>query len=299
MNLDYLRYFVKLAEMRHYTKAAEQLCITQPSLSHAIRLLEAELGVPLFEKTGRNTVLTRFGEEFLECARRTLSTLDQGVASLQRSAQGEGLIRLGFLRVLGTDYVPRLAARFLADNPDKNIRFTFHTDRTQGLLDSLLDQSCDLVVCSKPAPELCLTAVPVTRQDLVLIVPRGHPLAAARSVDLASALPYPQIYFAEGSGLRNVVDELFAAAGGAPRIAYETEEDQVIAGLVAQGFGIAVVPYMDLLLKLDLAILQISSPPYKREFFLVHNDKVFLSPAAREFRQFVLSGGCEEQESLK
>ena len=86
---------------------------------------------------------------------------------------------------------------------------------------------------------------------------------------------------------------LFAAAGGAPQIAYETEEDQVIAGLVAQGFGIAVVPYMDLLLKLDLAILEISAPPYKREFFLVHNDNVFLPPAARNFRQFVLDNRTE------
>ena len=296
MNLDYLRYFVRLAETRHYTKAAEQLCITQPSLSHAIRLLEAELGVPLFEKTGRNTELTRFGAEFLECARRTLATLDQGVASLRRSAQGEGLIRLGFLRVLGTDYVPRLAARFLAANPDKNIRFTFHTDRTQGLLDGLLNQNYDLVVCSKPAPELHLTAVPVTKQDLVLIVPKGHLLSSARSVDLAEALPYPQVYFAKGSGLREVVDGLFAASGGTPRIACETEEDQVIAGLVAQGFGIAVVPYMDLLLKLDLAILQISAPPYKREFFLVHNDRVFLPPAARDFRQFVLDSGRQQRK---
>lgn len=293
MNLDYLRYFVKLAEVRHYTKAAEQLCITQPSLSHAIRLLETELGVPLFEKTGRNTVLTRFGEEFLECAKRTLGTLEQGVSAIQRSAQGEGLIRLGFLRVLGIDYVPRLAARFLSDHSEKNIRFTFHTDRTQGLLDGLMRQQYDLILCSEPAPELHLTAVAVTRQDLVLIVPKGHPLAQRHSVDLAETLPYPQIYFAKGSGLREVVDGLFAAAGGVPQIAYETEEDQVIAGLVAQGFGIAVVPYMDLLLKLDLAILEISAPPYKREFFLVHNDNVFLPPAARNFRQFVLNNQTE------
>lgn len=84
MNLDYLRYFVRLAEVGHYTKAAEQLCITQPSLSHAIRQLEAELGVPLFERAGRNTTLTRFGAEFLDCARQTLSTLDQGVSSPPR-----------------------------------------------------------------------------------------------------------------------------------------------------------------------------------------------------------------------
>lgn len=90
MNLDYLRYFLKLAETRHYTKAAEQLCIAQPSLSHAIRQLESELGVPLFEKKGRNTSLTRFGEEFLSCAQRTLSTLDEGVLALQRYAKGGG-----------------------------------------------------------------------------------------------------------------------------------------------------------------------------------------------------------------
>lgn len=288
MNLDHLRYFVKLAEVGHYTRAAQQLCITQPSLSHAIRLLETELGVPLFEKTGRNTALTPYGREFLECCRRSLSALDQGVASLRHSAQGNGLIRLGFLRPLGTRYVPTLAARFLAARPDKQIHFEFHTERTQPLLEGLLDQVYDLVFCSRPSPELGLTAVPVTRQDLVVIVPKGHPLADRQAVDLTDTLPYPQIHFTRSSGLRQVVDELFAAAGGAPQIAYETEEDQVIAGLVAQGFGIGVVPYMDLLLKLELAILQISSPPYQRDFFLVHNDALFLPPAARDFRQFVL-----------
>lgn len=294
MNLDYLRYFVKLAELRHYTKAAQQLCITQPSLSHAIRQLETELGVPLFEKTGRNTTLTRFGEEFLESAKQALDTLDMGVSSLQRSAQGEGLIRLGFLRTLGSDYVPRLAAGFLAENSGENIRFEFHTDRTQGLLDGLMDRRYDLVICSEPSRELGLEAVPVTQQDLVLIVPNGHPLASRHCVDLAEALPYSQVYFSKGSGLREVVDGLFASAGGKPRIAYETEEDQVIAGLVAQGFGIAVVPYMDLLLKLDLPILEISSPPYKRKFFMVHDGKVFMPPAVRAFRDYVLKKAAGE-----
>ena len=79
LNLFYLRYFVKLAHVRHYTKAAKQLCIAQPSLSHAIAQLENELGVPLFEKIGQNTALTRFGEEFLICAEHTLSILDAGV----------------------------------------------------------------------------------------------------------------------------------------------------------------------------------------------------------------------------
>ena len=73
MNLFHLRYFVKLAHTKHYTRAAEELCITQPSLSHAINQLENELGLPLFERTGRNTELTRFGEQFLETAESALS----------------------------------------------------------------------------------------------------------------------------------------------------------------------------------------------------------------------------------
>ena len=294
MNLDYLRYFVRLVEVGHYTRAAEQLCIAQPSLSHAIRTLEAELGVPLFEKSGRNTVLTRYGEEFLDCARRTLATLDRGVLSLQHSAQGEGLIRLGFLRSLGTEYIPALAAEFLAANQGKNIRFEFHTDRTPGLLDGLVGQKYDLVFCSRPEQDLHLTAVPVTRQELVLIVPKDHPLASRQSIDLREALPYPQICFGQGPGLRGVIDDLFAAAGGQPKVAYETEEDQVIAGLVARGFGIAVVPDMAVLYRLNVAVLRIASPTYKRELFAVHHDAVFLPPAARNFLEFAVEHSREK-----
>lgn len=288
MNLDHLRYFVKLAEVRHYTRAAEQLCISQPSLSHAINQLESELGVPLFERSGRNTTLTRFGEEFLECARRSLDTLDVGIGSLQRSARGEGTVRLGFLRTLGVDYIPKLTADFLAADPECGIQFTFHSGLSGGLIDGLLQRKYDLVFCSEPDPSLGLSAVPVTSQELVMIVPKSHPLAGRDSIDLEDTLQYPAIFFAEGSGLRRVVDKMYAHIGGAPSSFIETEEDEVIAGLVSAGFGVAVVPYMDMLNKLDVSLLKISSPPYRRDFFMVQDDSVFLPPAAQRFRSFVL-----------
>lgn len=290
MNLYHLRYFVKLAHTRHYTRAAEQLCITQPSLSHAIAQLENELGLPLFEKTGRNTVLTRFGELFLDCAERTLATLDDGVEELKRISRGEGLVRLGLLRTLGVDYIPELVSRFQAANAGKKIRFTFETGMTQQLLEGLSERRFDLVFSSKPPSELGFTAVAVEKQDLVLIVPRDHPLASRHSVDLGETLPYPQVYFSHGSGLRGVVDELFSRVGGQPQIAYEIDEDQVIAGFVARGFGIAVVPYMDMLLRLNVKIIQIASPVWERNFYMVSDDRAYLAPAARSFRQFVLNG---------
>lgn len=290
MNLLHLRYFVELAHTRHYTRAAERLCITQPSLSHAIAQLETELGVPLFEKCGRNTLLTHFGEQFLVCAQQTLSTLDEGVDALQRVGRGEGLIRLGLLRTLGVDFIPQLAARFLAENPEKNIHFTFHTGVTSQLLEGLSTRQFDLAFCSKPAPELGLTSIAVERQDLVLIVPRNHPLGQQHSIHLADTLPYPHVYFSQGSGMRDVVDELFDRIGERPQIAYETEEDHVVAGLVAHGFGVAVVPYMEMLLRLDVKILQIAQPVWERNFYMVSDDRAYQSPAVRQFRQFVLDG---------
>lgn len=288
MNLDHLRYFVKLAELRHYTRAAEQLCISQPSLSHAINQLETELGVPLFEKSGRNTSLTRFGEEFLECAQRSLSTLDTGIESLQRAAKGEGIVRLGFLRTLGVDYIPKLTSDFLAADPNSGVQFSFHSDLSSGLINGLLRHRFDLVFCSEPDPSLKLSAIPVTTQRLVMIVPNGHPLAEKKSIDLADTLEYPAVWFAEGSGLRRVIDRMYEQIGGKPVSVVETEEDEVIAGLVAAGFGIAVVPEMDMLRKLDIAVLEITSPPYHRDFFMVQDESVFLSPAAQRFRSFVL-----------
>ena len=290
MNLFYLRYFVTLAHVKHYTRAAEQLCITQPSLSHAISQLENELGVPLFEKSGRNTTLTRFGEEFLVCAEHTLSTLDAGVSSIRKSARGEGLIRLGFLRTLGVEFIPRLAAGFLKKNAELDIHFTFHTGVTQHLLEGLAARKYDLIFCSEPLEKENLTVIPIQKQDLVLITPKDHPLASRNDIDLEETLLYPHIFFDKSSGIRNVVDRMFSQIGRQPEIAYETEEDQVIAGLVAQKFGIALVPYMDLLLKLDVKILSIRSPSCERAIFMINDNRVYMPPAVKRFREYVADG---------
>ena len=289
MNLQHLRYFIELANTQHYTRAAEHLCITQPSLSHAIGQLEAELGVPLFEKQGRGTVLTPYGQQFLLCAQQTVGTLDAGVSEIQRISRGEGLIRLGLLRPLGVEFVPALAEHFLQAHPDKNIRFTFQAGSTGALLQSLAARKLDLVFASHAPEDPNLLCAPVGHQDLVLIVPKGHPLAARRSIDLAETLSYPQIFFSKDAGLRYIIDALFAKTGGTPHIAYETQEDQVIAGLVAHGFGIAVVPDMKLLRQLNLQIIQIEKPTWERKFYLIRDARTYQSPAAQSFWSFVLS----------
>lgn len=289
MNLFHLRYFVTLAEMKHYTKAAEKLCISQPSLSHAISQMEKELGVHLFEKTGRNTTLTRFGIEFYDSAKRTLDSYDEGVASIRREANGDGLIRLGFVRPLGIEFVPKLAADFLAKYPDKNIQFSFHTDVTGHLAEGLCSHKFDLLFCSRPNDDYNFSYKPVKSQKLVLIVPKNHTLSSKSHINLADTAGFPYVYFDKDSGIRRVVDKMFEDINITPRIAYETQEDQVIAGLVAKGFGIAIVPYMDLLMKLDIDVLEIDSPSYKRDFYIVWDDSVYMPPVVKDFKDFVCS----------
>ncbi len=298
MNLYQLRYFAELAQEQHYTNAAQRLNISQPSLSHAISQLQEELGVQLFEKAGRGTRLTEYGNEFFQCVKRSLSILDNGIEDMQRHARGEGLIRLGFLTQLGVEFIPGLASRFLAQNSKHNINFTFHADRTPDLLEGLKQQKYDLVFCARPVESEDFSCVPIDRQELVLIVQEDHPLADKERIALDDTLEYPYIFFDNSTGLRPVIDELFDKIGRHPEIAYETDEEQVIFGLVSHGFGIAVTPYRELLLKLNVKILPIISPTWEGNIYMVSNKQAYLTPAVKNFRDFILQHLLAQSDSV-
>lgn len=288
MNLSHLRYFVTLAQVKHYTKAAELLHITQPSLSHAISTLEKELGVPLFEKKKHNTELTICGKQFLSAAKDSLSILDNGVELLSQMDGSDGLVRLGCLRYLGIQYMPKLLRAFKSE-PHPKITFTLDSGLTPQLVKDLQEQKLDIVFASLPVDRDDLTCVPVAKQDLVLIVPKNHPLAQQCTINLQDTAPYPYVFFDKTAGLRPIIQDIFDRCSLQPTIAYEVSEDEVIAGMVAQGFGIAVVPYMPLLLQLDVKILPIIYPQYERMFFMLTNSNAYMTPAVEEFRNFVLN----------
>ncbi len=287
MNLYHLRYFLKLAELEHYTRAAEELMITQPSLSHAMAQLEDELGVNLFEKDGRNIVLTKYGRLFRNDVEKSLKVLDTGVKTLKMASTGEGHIEFGFLRTLGSDFVPERARQFLALVPDKSINFHFHTGITPDLIQGLKEKKFDLVLCSKVDNEPRIEFVPIGRQDLVLIVPKDHPLAEFDEVDLADTIQFPQVFFSKESGLRAIVDNLYNEIGATPEIAYEVVEDQVIAGLVAQNFGIAVCPNISTLSLLPVKVLTIKKPKWERNFYLAYQKNRYQAPVVKSFIEFL------------
>lgn len=291
MNLSQLQYFKVLAQEEHYTRAAQMLAITQPSLSHAIAQLEQELGTRLFEKKGRNVVLTRYGKMFLPYVEESLKVLDEGVQRVKEvNGSKEGIIHLAYIYTMGSEFTPRIVRKFLDTYPDYNIDFHFTVGTTGEIIEGLKEDKYDIIFSSYQDGEPDIDFKKIGNQKLVLAVPQDHPLSIKDSVDLRDTIEFPQIYFEKGSGLRPVIDQMYEEIGQFPKVAFEMEEDSSMAGLVAQGFGIAVMPDIPILKSLGVKTLDIYNPSYERAVYLATLKKRYLSPVAKAFIRFV----CEE-----
>nr|WP_294679056.1 LysR family transcriptional regulator [uncultured Blautia sp.] len=296
MNLYHLRYFVTLAHLEHYTKAADVLAITQPSLSHAISSLEEELGVKLFEKNGRNVSLTKYGKTFLADVEETLNRLDSSVNGLQLAGRGEGQIDVAFLRTLGVDFVPKIIRNFLTANEGRKINFNLYCDKvlTGDILTGLKEKKYDIGFCSRFDDEPLIEFIPVAKQDLVVIMPQDHPLTEKAQIHLEDTLPYKQIIFKKRSGLRQIIDQLFRTIGQYPDVAFEIDEDQVAAGFVANGFGISIAPDIPILHSLELEIRPLVSPSWQRNFYMAMLKDVYHPPVVEAFKKFVMEAANKE-----
>ena len=154
MNLNQLQYFVTLAHKEHYIKAAEELAITQPSLSHAIHLLEEELNTKLFEKRGRNIVLTKYGRVFLEYVEESLRILDSGVKkTMSLTSETGGELNLAYIYTLGSVFVPKLVSDFLKQNPKLDMKFQFTVGNTTDIIQGLKEEKYDIAFCSRKEKE--------------------------------------------------------------------------------------------------------------------------------------------------
>lgn len=288
MNLSQLYYFVTLAETEHYSRAAEILSITQPSLSHAIAKLEEELETELFEKRGRNVVLTKYGRVFLEHARESLQSLEVGIKKTKAlTGRNSGVIDLAYIYTLGLEFVPRLVRQFLKDNPQLDVQFRFTVGNTVEIIRGLKEEKYDVAFCSRKEEEKQLIFEPAAEEKLVVVVAKDHPLAEKKGISLRETADYPQIFFTRSSGLRPTIVKMFDMAGVEPKIAYEIEEDGAMAGLVAGNFGIAVMPEVPVLKYLDVKTLNITDPVIERYIYMAWLKGQYQPPVLKKFLEYV------------
>lgn len=141
--------------------------------------------------------------------------------------------------------------------------------------------------------ENAILFTPVGREKLVVVTPKGHPLSYESAVDLRQVAEYPQIFYTPNSGLRPVVNRMFEQAKLKPKIAYEIEEDGSMAGLVAQNFGIAVMPQIPVLRQLDVDVTPLRNQNQKRYFYMAEGRTKYQPPLVKRFAEYVKKRGIE------
>lgn len=289
MNLNQLYYFKVLAEMEHYTKAAEKLNISQPTLSHSIAAMERELGAFLFEKQGRNVVLTKYGRIYIFYVENALTQLELGKNQIERLvAEGGGHVGLAYMTSLGTNFVPDIIAGFLDDPQNKNISFSCYEGNTKTLIYNLKREKYDLIFCSMLGNERDVEFIPVYEQRLVVVVPENHPLADREKVSVQDICPYPLICYTKESGMRRIIDDLFVKAQIMPNILCQFEDVNSMAGLVAANQGIAIVTDMASIQNYRVKKLEFDTPFSKRMVYMAYVLNRYLPPAVEKFKDFII-----------
>lgn len=287
LNLSYLEYFVLLAKVQHYGRAAELLQISQPGLSHAIAALEKTLGVPLFQKNGRGIILSSFGVLFLPEARKLLELQADCLRAFRQLRLGGGLIRLSSVTPIASTLVVQLARDFLQTHPACD--FSFHVGMSDAIYADLREGRIDLGFCSKPTPDPSILYTPVHQQRMLVALPADHPLAQADSLDLEETLPYPQIIFSKDSGLRSRIDALYGKRLEARHVAYEVPDADLLLGLVACGFGIAILPDLPATrIHKNLHLLPLREPHSESLFYVMRRKGSYPLCSIEDFYDFIL-----------
>ena len=290
MNLRQLYYFRTIAELEHYTQAAEKLYVSQSNLSHAIQELEEELNVKLFVRKGRNIKLTKYGELFLPYVQKTIETLESGISTLQEYINpNSGTVTMSGFPSLA-QFVPDIIVRYLSETNRVGVRFQFSQDSFYTIQEQLLKGKVDLAFATK-IDDPKVERFDLGTHPLVLLVPLGRRLARQESVDLRELDQENFINFDKGSQLHYQNKDVFKQLGIAPNIVVETPQDVIMYGLVAANHGVAITPYPLGGVPYNIKALPIANDIPKRSLYLMWNKDRYIPPAAEYFRDFIIRSG--------
>lgn len=240
MELRQLRYFVEAARVGHFARAASRLRVAQPSLSQQIRGLERDLGVELFDRSGRRAVLTGAGEAFLIRAERVLAEAERARAEAKEfSDVVRGRVVVGALQSLVEVRLPRMLAAFEREFP--SVEVALREETTVQMLGLLKEGAIDLALGHTTGVRIPprVLGVGLFEEELVLVSSPDHALAGRGEVPLADLKDETFVCYKEGSGIRASLVQACKAEGFEPRIAFECG---TLRALAAAGLGVAVVP---------------------------------------------------------
>jgi len=238
-----MRYFVTLAETLHFGRAAERLHLTQPPLSRQIAALEESLGVKLLERDTRHVALTHAGQRYLEDAKAILTSVEQAGRNARLAESGRiGELKIGFMMHAAFTILPRLTKRFISAHPQ--VKLHLMEVIPSSIPDDILGGRFDAGILFPPGNIKGLAFRVIHTERLCLAVPENHPLAKRSRITPKAVGSEPLIAAPEDVSptLRGAILRWFRSGSIDPTFRLETQLQQTILSLVAEGLGVALVP---------------------------------------------------------
>jgi len=293
VTLRQLRAFAAVARHLSYTRAAHELHLTQPAVSQQLKLLESQVGLPLFEHMGRSIHLTAAGEELLPYAHQAIELLREAGESLA-AMRGlkRGVLKLGAVST-AKYFTPSLLRAFTPAFPEITIKFS--VGNREEVIQQLAGNEIDLVIMGRPPRELDTEAAAFAKHPLVIIAAPDHPLARKRRIQLRQLASENFLIREQGSGTRASMERVFRDRGATFRVSMEVSSNETIKQAVMAGMGISFISMHTIGLELKagkLIALDIVGGPIMRDWYVIHLRDKRLSPVAAAFRSFLLERGA-------
>ena len=292
VTLRQLRVFEAVARHLSFSRAAEEMHLTQPAVSMQVRQLEDMVGLPLTEQIGKKIFLTAAGEEVARHARLValqLRAAEESLAAIKGVRGGE--LRIGVVST-AKYFAPRLLTEFRASHPGVELKLGVHNRGT--IVHQLANNEIDLAIMGRPPLEFETVAERFAPHPLVIIATAEHALAGKKHIDLPDLARDTFLIREPGSGTRTAMERFFAAANFTPGAIFEMSSNETIKQAAMAGMGVAFISEHTIGLERTagrLVVLPVRGTPVMRDWYLVHREEKQLLPIATAFRDFLLAGG--------
>lgn len=289
MELRQIKYFIEVAKREHVTEAAEALNVAQSAVSRQIFNLEAELGVELFIRKGRNIKLTTIGKEFLKHMEQAMNTIDRAVQIVNEFTDPEqGTIQIGFPSSLATYMLPKVISAFRKQYP--HVKFLLHQSSYYGLSEAVADGEVNIALLGpvpKDTPDWIGTIL--FTENIVALLPNHHRLAKRPYLTLHELKDEAFVLFPEGYILRDMIVRDCQRVGFTPKVSFEGEDIDSIKGLVSAGLGISLIPEITLVdnVPRTTSMIPIREPSMTRTVGMIIPRDRSLLPAEQLFYEFL------------
>ena len=290
VTLRQLRVFESVARLLSYTRAAEELHLSQPAVYMQIRQLEDNLGLPLFERVGKKVYITEAGQEMYHYSRgveQQLSEAETVLENLKGLRQGRLVLAVAST---ANYFVPRLFAEF--NKKYEAVSLSLDVTNRKGLLSHLEANDADMIIMGLPPGEMDLEAEAFLDNPLVVIAPPGHPLVGQRHIPMETLQQETFIMRERGSGTRISTERVFEDVGVQLKTGMEMSSNEAIKQAVQAGLGLGVLSIHTLEVELmleRLVVLDVEDFPIIRHWYIVHRRGKRFSAVAQAFRDFVLT----------